>query len=92
MSRWTLLACAIPYATWHEHVEEQKRLKRAAEKVVKRWQHMALSVPFESWSSNVREQKRMASVAEKIVRRSCTSALLSLYSSPWDGPLSCMRV
>ena len=87
-----MLACAIPYGKWHERVEEQKRLRRAAEKVVKRWHNLMLSVPFESWSSNVREQKRLASVAEKIVRRSCTSALLSLYSSPWDGPLSCMRV
>ena len=55
MGRWTLRACAIPYATWHEHVEEQKRLKRAAEKVVKRWQHMALFVPFNTWREHTKE-------------------------------------
>ena len=55
MGRWTLLACAIPYATWHDHVEEQKRLKRAAEKVVKRWRHMALSVPFNTWLEHTKE-------------------------------------
>ena len=60
---------AVPYATWKNNAIDTRRLKRAAEKVLKRWEMMAISVPFQSWADNVAEKQRLKRAAQRVVGR-----------------------
>jgi len=72
---------AVPYNTWKLNVAERKRLKRAAEKLVKRWRQMALALPFGTWNTQVVDLKRLARSAAKVVSRWCLLAVAVPYAT-----------
>jgi hypothetical protein len=54
---------------WEEKWREKKRLRLAADKIVRRWQQILLAPAMLQWEEKWREKKRLMLAADKIVRR-----------------------
>ena len=50
-------------------MEEEKRMRRAAEKIILRWMHLALAPAMAGWQEHCKQKKRLQRAAFKIVLR-----------------------
>ena len=63
------MAVSVPFQTWHDNVQEHRRLARAGDKILRRWRLVALLSPFETWITRVQERKRLWRITHKVARQ-----------------------
>jgi hypothetical protein len=85
--RWAKLPMGQSFVTWVDFACEQKRLRRAAAKVVLRWKRRAVAGAMDGWTGYVAERRRLRVVADKVARRWRNLEMSGIfwYAAWWCG-------